>query len=297
MCLTTNIGFGRVVVRFLRQRTLTGKTLIWFSKPEYFEQTYSYIFSFLDLHHLITNCRVKVCKDGFVERGISKQAWIAVARDNSTNLRISHVEDLVDKQSDSIARETFSKDVELCMKRKGYVMESEFCKLIREFYEAEDDPGLSAIERYQRRINFRKWLLQSVQFNKFPPYGTHIRSIPHIMFQGLLTNIDRRIQLFPYVKSGRYNVRSLGSLEVENFFGEFQDIDPKGSGVIKASEIPSALETACQMLKTRLNPDRKFHMNLSKAKVYPVHDLYKNCDTETQKCFLYPEFVDKIFLR
>lgn len=170
-------------------------SIIWFSKQEYNEQTLSYVFSFLDLHHLITNCRVKVCKDGFVERGISKQAWIAVARDNSTNLRISHVEDLVDKQSDSIARETFSKDVELCMKRKGYIVESDFCKLVREFYEAEDEPGLSASERYQRRINFRNWLLHSVQFNVFPPYGTYIRSIPHVMFQGFLTNIDRRIRI------------------------------------------------------------------------------------------------------
>lgn len=56
------------------------------------------------------------------------------------------------------------------------------------------------------------------------------------MFQGLLTNIERRLQIFPYVESGRSNVRTLGSLEAENFFGEFQDLDPKGSGVIKAGK-------------------------------------------------------------
>ena len=85
-------------------------------------------------------------------------------------------------------------------------------------------------------------------FNTFPPYGSHIRGVPNVMFKGLLTNIDRRIQLFPYVKSGKYNVRTLGSLEAENFFGEFQDLDPKGTGVIKAEEVPMDLETACQPL-------------------------------------------------
>lgn len=87
--------------------------------------------------------------------------------------------------------------------------------------------------------------------------------ILNIMFQGLLTNIDRRIQSFPYVKCNRYNVRTLGSLEVENFFGEFQDLDPKGSGVIEAEEVPAALESACQLMSTRLLPNRPFHISLS----------------------------------
>ena len=249
------------------------------------------------MHHLITNCRVKVCKDGFVERGIYKRAWMDVARDNSTNLRVPHVEDLIDKQSDAIAREIFSKDVELFMKRKGYNKEAEFCSIIRQFYEAEDEPGLSAKERCRRRMVLRRWLLQGVHFNKFPPYGVYIRGIPHVMFQGLLTNIDRRIQLFPYVKSGKYNVRSLGSLEAENFFGEFQDLDPKGSGVIKTDEVPAALENACQLLKTRLKPDRPFHMNLSRAKVYPLNDLLVKSETDLQQPYMYPELVSNIVIR
>ena len=75
------------------------------------------------------------------------------------------------------------------------------------------------------------------------------------MFQGRITNIDRRIQLFPYVKSGKYNVRSLGSLNGEIFFGEFQDLDPKRAGVIRGDEVPAALEAACQLLRTRLMPN------------------------------------------
>ena len=40
------------------------------SKPEYNPGTFAHVFSCLDVHHLITNCRVKVCKGGFPERGI-----------------------------------------------------------------------------------------------------------------------------------------------------------------------------------------------------------------------------------
>lgn len=271
--------------------------VVWFSKPEFNQNTHSYIFSYLDVHHLITNCRIKVCKDGFPEREISKKAWIEVARENRTNLKLPHVEDLVDKQSDAIARETFSKEVQRDMERLGFKKEAQFCKLVREFYEAEDEPGIETEERCHRRLNFREWLLDGVNFGCFPPYGSHIRGIPNIMFQGFLTNIDRRIQIFPYVKSGMYNVRSLGSLEIENFFGEFQDLDPKGSGVIKAEEIPLALESASQLISTRLLPNRPFHMSLSRAKVYPVHELMDQFGVEIDVPYLYPQFTDFIQLR
>jgi hypothetical protein len=48
------------------------------------------------------------------------------------------------------------------------------------------------------------------------------------MFEGLMTNIDRRNQLFSFVRNQAYNVRALGSLEAENLLGEFQDLNPKG---------------------------------------------------------------------
>ena len=91
--------------------------ITWFSRPEYNSETLSYIFLFLDVHHLITNCGIKVCNDGFPQRQIRKQACLAVAKENTTRLKIAHVEDLLDKQSDSIAKETFSKDIEMVILR------------------------------------------------------------------------------------------------------------------------------------------------------------------------------------
>lgn len=99
-------------------------------------------------------------------------------------------------------------------------------------------------------------MLSGVHFAQFPPPGTHIKGIPHVMFEGLLTNIERRIQIIPFIKTGIYNPRSLGSLEAENFFGEFQELDPKGSGLIRPDDIPKAISTACELIGARLDPNR-----------------------------------------
>lgn len=184
------------------------------------------------------------------------------------------------------------------MERLGHKKEAAFCRIMREFHESEDSPGIPAIERCRRRLVLRNWLLDGVSVLSFPPYGTHIRGVPNIMFQGYLTNIDRRIQIYPYVKSGRFNVRSLGSLEAENFFGEFQDLDSKGSGVIKAEDIPSAIESACQMNHTRLMPSRPFFLNTSQAKVYPVNALQHTDERmEVDVPYIYPSIVHKISVR
>ena len=41
-----------------------------------------------------------------------------------------------------------------------------------------------------------------------------------------------------------------------------------------------ALETGCQLLKTRLSPERSFHMSLTHAKVYPVHEWMEDFELE-----------------
>ena len=64
--------------------------VVWFSKPEYHYSTLGYIFSFLDVDRLTTNCRAKVCRDGFPERGIENKAQISATRENETRLKVSH---------------------------------------------------------------------------------------------------------------------------------------------------------------------------------------------------------------
>ena len=227
----------------------------WYSKPEYVDKRLMHLFFILDAHHLLTNARTKCCSSGIPEAGIDKRAWVNIARTTGVINR-ALVEDLVDKQSNAFARKTFSDEVEEEMRKLGYHSEANFCHLIREWYEAEDEPGLSVFERCIRRLKLREWPCSNIHIGRFPPPGSHVNGIPVVMFEGLMTNIERRIQLFPFVKKGSYNVRALGSLEAENFFSGFQDLDPKGSGVLRPDDVSAAISTACELTEARFDPNR-----------------------------------------
>lgn len=58
---------------------------------------------------------------------------------------------------------------------------------------------------------------------------SHISGIPYVMFEGILTNIDRRYQLHALVPANAYNVRAPNILAVENLFRGFHDPDPKSN--------------------------------------------------------------------
>ena len=75
------------------------------------------------------------------------------------------------------------------------------------------------------------------------------------MFEGILTNIDRRMQLHALVPNHAYNVRAPNTLDAENLFSEFQELDPKSSGALIADDIPIAMETASFILQMRLDPN------------------------------------------
>ena len=91
-----------------------------------------------------------------------------------------------------------------------------------------------------------------VNFAKFPPYGQHVKGLSVGTYQSLLTSIERRTQLYAIVPGAKYNARYVTTLDVENFFGSFQDYDQKGSGVMRADEIALAMTTASEMYQTRL---------------------------------------------
>ena len=197
---------------------------VWYCQPEYFEANGRYVEFLLDCHHLFVNARCHVCQNGITGLGVSKEAWIEVAEDNkrtNVGLNIAMVKDLIDRQSNAIAQVVFSEKVEDEMKRKGWFREAEFCKRIREWYKAEDGAGISAIDRHTARMEMRKLLLSAVNLAKFPPPGSSVGGMTIVMFEGILTNIDRRTQLYALVPGETYNVRAPTSLDAENLFSEF----------------------------------------------------------------------------
>ena len=193
-----------------------------------------------------------MCQNGITGLGVSNEAWIEVAEDNkrtNVGLNIAMVKYLIDRQSNAIAQAVFSEKVEDGMKRKGWFREAEFCQRIREWYKAEDEAEISAIDRHTARMEMRKLLLSPANLAKFPPPGSSVGRMTIVMFEGILTNIDRRTQLYALVPGETYNVRAPTSLDAENLFSEFQELDSRSSGTLMADDIPAALRTASYIMR------------------------------------------------
>lgn len=247
----------------------TDETYLWYCQPEYFDSVDANIVYLLDCHHLLVNARSYVCKNGISGLNVKKQAWVEVLESdccNETGLNRAIVVDLIDRQSNAIAQIVFSSKVEEKMANLGWTSEAMFCRTIREWYKAEDEAGLSIQTRHKYRMNMRKLLLDCVNVADFPPPGSHVAGMPIVMFEGILTNIDRRYQLHALIPGHRYNVRAPNTLAVENLFGSFQDLDPKSTGVLLADVIPEAIETASYLLQSRLDPERYFYCIIANLK-------------------------------
>ena len=166
------------------------------------------------------------------------------------------VDDLIDKQSNSFAKRTFSEEDEAEMLLNGDTEETEFCRLIHNWYMTEDDPGIPAINRCIYRLEMKDWILEKYNYMQFPPPGSHISDIPEVMFDGIITNSERKMQLYSCVKSGCFNSHTIISLDSENFFLNFEKLDPKGTGTIRPEDIPKAIGTTLEVIQAKMNPDR-----------------------------------------
>lgn len=104
------------------------------------------------------------------------------------------MENLVDKQNVRFALKTFSPEVESAMASYGYKEDANFCALIRIWYRAQDEGGISSTERRSYERDLLEWLMKGVRFDIFP--GKYVKDIPITHFEGLMIHIDRRAQLY-----------------------------------------------------------------------------------------------------
>lgn len=65
-----------------------------------------------------------------------------------------------------------------------------------------------------------------------------------------------------------YNVRALGTQEVEQFFSTVRDLDPSGLGTPKPDDIPSMIAAASLLDNTRMNPNRFVQIIVRICKCY-----------------------------
>ena len=235
----------------------TDDEIKWFSYPEFSTERQQIEPKCLDGHHLLTNLRIKVCKDGLTGYGLSSKAWKSASESGAISRAI--VCDLIDKQNNGFARKTFSEEVQEAMKVSGYDKEAEFCELVRNWYSAEDEPGMCALQRFQHRIKFRNYLISGVDLGSFPlPRNGFINGMSQTMFEGFLQSIDTHIQLYGICHTGTYNQRAVSSLVNENFFGELGDMEPTKLGCPKAVAIPRLMSKVTELMHHRLNPESRW---------------------------------------
>ena len=224
----------------------------WYSFPDMNCVTHKFIGNSIDCSHNFTHLRVRSCTTGIGDA--SPAAWKAVAESNETHLNIALVEDLLDKPSVPNTRTFFSREVENWMTGNGHTDAANVTNIIRSWYEAPDTPGISAKQRINDLIRMRNFLLKNVNFGKFPPPGRYINKVPTVTYEGILVDIDTKLQM--YAITGPYNIRSVGSLAAETKVGVLQEMNPTTGVSIKARDVPSLISSVVEVMTCKINPDR-----------------------------------------
>ncbi|VDI64590.1 Hypothetical predicted protein [Mytilus galloprovincialis] len=248
----------------------------WFSYQEKSTMTKRLLTKSIDCSHNLTHLRVRTSRKGIC--GVSSVAWHKCAKSNETRLTLPFVEDLIDKQSVANARTHFSQEVEDWMKKNEYKKASDLTRLIRNWYEASDNPGIPAAQRIRFLVEMRNFLLKDLDFSKFPPYTRYFKGIPCVTFEGMMIDIDSKIQL--HTMANGYNIRSVGSLAAETTVGVLQAMYPTSQVSIKARDVPELISSVVEVMTCKSNPDRGFWMKTSRSSgIYPDHEA----DMTTQK--------------
>ena len=145
------------------------------------------------------------------------------------------------------------------MRKLGFKEEADFCKVVREWYSAEDDAGVPSAERFEACLRFRDYLLARVDVMRFPPHGAYMGpgGMTKRLFEGLLQNIEGHIQLYALVGSA-YNRRAPQTLVNEAFNSQLAQQDPTNLGCPKATAIGKLLADTTELQHYRHNPERCF---------------------------------------
>ena len=213
----------------------------------------------LDGHHIRTNIRSKLCKDGTAD--LKRQAWLDVAKSKKTDLSIAIVDvnrdgKILDQQNDKYVRTMFSDRVEEELANMGYNTEATCTRLLRGWYEAEDPPGIAAEEWCTRALALRKWFLLGYSFDEFPPPGMHVKGFPKVTYEGMVCSIEAHLYMYELCKSGTFNWRSVSTLVAENFFSEVSEMEHHNNGVPSGDSFRRNMTVITGLHAVRLQPNR-----------------------------------------
>lgn len=106
----------------------------------------------IDPHHIFVNNRVRCCSKSMSKMNNRKEVWWKAAesgKGKSCGLSLEIVKELRDKQSNAFAKTTFSQGTQKLLQEKGFHHEAEWCRLIRQWYNAIDDAGVPVDNRIE----------------------------------------------------------------------------------------------------------------------------------------------------
>ncbi|XP_070575997.1 uncharacterized protein [Ptychodera flava] len=242
----------------------------WFYTPEFSSKRNCLQVRKIDPHHLLTRHRSALCKRdiGYAKRN----NFLEVAADNSTPLKIGMLEDSLNMQSTDYARITFSSEVEEALKEKGYCSSANLCKNIREWFQAADEPGISAMERCQMKMRYRSMLIEMANLQSFPPPGMFIKGYPKALWESTIASIDADIILYGISKRGTYNQRAVSSQPCEGLYSSLATLPGSRNGVPNCTDLETNMAKICGEIVVRYDPNRGFPLRMSSAPVYPQHN-------------------------
>ena len=100
-----------------------------------------------------------------------------------------------------------------------------FVHLVRNWYLACDQRGMSANDKVNNLWAFYAYLCHNVDFDSFPCPGSYIKGILAVTFCSILQNISIWLTLYRTSKKCTCNARSISSLVCESFFSTLSAIE------------------------------------------------------------------------
>ncbi|XP_046570228.1 uncharacterized protein LOC124278544 [Haliotis rubra] len=245
----------------------------WFYVPEFSDSRRQLEVKIIDSQHLLTRHRSAVCK-GHLGHA-KKQHFIQVAAENSTPLKLGMMEQQLNMQSTDFALITFSQNVQNSMETAGHNQSAELCKLVHDWFAANDEPGISAVERCQMKLRYRDYLLSLDDLSCFPPPGSHINGYSLALWEATISSIDADLQMYAITRRRTYNNRSLSSQPCESLYSSLATMPGARNGVPSAVDLEVNMAKICGECVVRQDPTRGFSTRLSSAPVYPQMLLEK----------------------
>ena len=233
-----------------------------------------------DDHHLCARVRKQLLTNQI--EGIDVQAWMNVATAKTKTLLTVPIMKGADPQSADFAKITFSVEVETVLKELGFEEESKFCAIMRGFMEATDKRGMSSSMRVRLLVQLRNWLLEGWDLHTLPP-PNRIKGLPAPLAESLIASIDGHIYLYALVKSGTYNVRSVGTNDNESLHAIEHGLCHSSGGVPSAHQLRNIKATSyfinTMLMKSNAIPFRharkpKYELNIGKG----TADLQNECN-------------------